>query len=126
MIKFTKVKILWNNLFRFSEPEKVLSAVFKSSFINFFARIFGYLKNFIIAILLGFSYQTDGFFMAISLIGIFLIFVDVFDSIGVPFEVQIFFTPLPFYGIGIVWVANLNPIQSDCGAFLCLQIGLLR
>jgi len=84
LIKFTKVKILWNNLFRFSEPEKVLSAVFKSSFINFFARIFGYLKNFIIAILLGFSYQTDGFFMAISLIGIFLIFVDVFDSIGVP------------------------------------------
>ena len=84
MIKFTKVKILWNNLFRFSEPEKVLGAVFKSSFINFFARAFGYLKNFVIAILLGFSYQTDGFFMAISLIGIFLIFVDVFDSIGVP------------------------------------------
>ena len=84
MIKFTKVKILWNNLFRFSEPEKVLSAVFKSSFINFFARAFGYLKNFVIAILLGFSYQTDGFFMAISLIGIFLIFVNVFDSIGVP------------------------------------------
>jgi len=84
LIKFTKVKILWNNLFRFSEPEKVLSAVFKSSFINFFARAFGYLKNFVIAILLGFSYQTDGFFMAISLIGIFLIFVNVFDSIGVP------------------------------------------
>ncbi|MCS7263186.1 MAG: MATE family efflux transporter [Aquificaceae bacterium] len=37
-----------------------------------------------VAVLLGFSYQTDGFFMALALAGIFLTFADVFDSIGVP------------------------------------------
>ncbi|SHK41389.1 lipid II flippase MurJ [Thermocrinis minervae] len=68
----------------FSKPERILEAVLKTSLINLFARGFGYLKNLSIAILLGFSHQTDGFFMAFSLMGIFLIFVDVFDSIGVP------------------------------------------
>ncbi|MGB9935613.1 MULTISPECIES: lipid II flippase MurJ [Thermodesulfovibrio] len=64
--------------------EKVLDAIFRSSFLNLIARGFGYAKHLSIAILLGFSSQTDGFFMALSLLGIFLIFADVFDSIGVP------------------------------------------
>ncbi len=71
-------------LFNPKRQEKVLEAVVKSSFINLIARGFGYFRSVAIAVLLGFSYQTDAFFMALSLMGIFLIFVDVFDSIGVP------------------------------------------
>ncbi|KUK13316.1 MAG: Uncharacterized protein XD52_1404 [bacterium 42_11] len=66
------------------KEEGVLEALFKSSILNLLARTLGYLKNFAIAILLGFSVKTDGYFMALSLLGIFLIFADVFDSIGVP------------------------------------------
>lgn len=66
------------------KPESIRHAIIKTSTINLLARGFGYLKHLAIAILLGFSYQTDAFFMALSLLGIFLIFVDVFDSIGVP------------------------------------------
>lgn len=66
------------------KPESIRHAIIKTSTINLLARGFGYLKHLAIAILLGFSYQTDAFFMAISLLGVFMIFVDVFDSIGVP------------------------------------------
>ena len=66
------------------KTESIKEALLKTSFINLLARILGYLKQVSIAILLGFSYQTDAFFMALSLIGVFLIFVDVFDSLGVP------------------------------------------
>jgi len=66
------------------KPESIRHAIIKTSTINLLARGFGYLRQLAIAILLGFSYQTDAFFMALSLLGIFLIFVDVFDSIGVP------------------------------------------
>ncbi len=71
------------------KPESIRHAIIKTSTINLLARGFGYLKHLAIAILLGFSYQTDAFFMALSLLGVFLIFVDVFDSIGVP---QLVFT----------------------------------
>ncbi|MCX8127500.1 MAG: murein biosynthesis integral membrane protein MurJ, partial [Synergistetes bacterium] len=64
--------------------EKVLEAVIRSSFLNLLARGIGYLKNVAIAVLLGFSAKTDGYFMALSLLGIFIIFSDVFESIGVP------------------------------------------
>lgn len=67
-----------------NKAERVLDAVIRSSVINLIARGLGYGRSVAIAVLLGFSYQTDAFFMALSLIGIFLIFVDVFDSIGVP------------------------------------------
>jgi putative peptidoglycan lipid II flippase len=67
-----------------SKAETVLEGAIRSSLLNLFARAFGYGKSVAIAVLLGFSYQTDAFFMALSLIGLFLIFADVFDSIGVP------------------------------------------
>lgn len=67
-----------------NKAETVKEALIKSSIINLFARGFGYLKHLSIAYLLGFSFQTDAVFMALSLLGIFLMFVDVFDSIGVP------------------------------------------
>ena len=66
------------------KTESIKEALLKTSFINLLARILGYLKQVSIAILLGFSYQTDAFFMALSLIGVFMIFVDVFDSLGIP------------------------------------------
>lgn len=65
-------------------PETVLQGAIRSSVINVLARGIGYFRNVAIAVLLGFSYQTDGFFMALALVGVFLIFADVFDSIGVP------------------------------------------
>ena len=73
------------NLFTLSsKPEAIRYALIRSSFLNLLARFAGYLKHLSIAILLGFSYQTDAVFMSLSLLGIFLIFADVFDSIGVP------------------------------------------
>ncbi|MBU0700670.1 murein biosynthesis integral membrane protein MurJ [bacterium] len=66
------------------KQEKVLDAILRSSAINIAARGFGYIKNVAIAILIGFNAQTDAFFMALTLIGIFFTFADVFDSIGVP------------------------------------------
>ncbi|MGC8979166.1 lipid II flippase MurJ [Caldisericum sp.] len=67
-----------------NKAETVKEALVKSSVINIIAKGFGYFKNLSIAYLLGFSYQTDAIFMALSLLGIFLIFADVFDSIGIP------------------------------------------
>jgi len=66
------------------KQEKVLDAILRSSAINIAARGFGYVKNVAIAVLIGFNAQTDAFFMALTLISIFLTFADVFDSIGVP------------------------------------------
>jgi len=56
-------------LLNLSKEEKVFHAVVKSSFVNLLARGFRYIKNVAIAVLLGFSYQTDAFFMALSLLG---------------------------------------------------------
>ena len=73
------------NLFNLSsKPEAIRHALIRSSFLNLLARGAGYLKHLSIAILLGFSYKTDAVFMALSLLGLFLLFADVFDSIGVP------------------------------------------
>jgi len=64
--------------------ETVLQAIFRSSFINLFARLFGYLKQVTIAVLVGFNLNTDSFFLALGLLGLFLTFTDVFDSLGIP------------------------------------------
>ena len=64
--------------------ETVLQAVLKSSFLNILARGFGYLKQVSIAVSIGFSLDTDAFFLALGLLGLFLTFTDVFDSLGVP------------------------------------------
>ncbi|QER41945.1 murein biosynthesis integral membrane protein MurJ [Thermodesulfobacterium sp. TA1] len=81
----SKIKQILSEIFVLNtKPESIRYALIRSSFLNLFARFAGYLKHLAIAILLGFSYQTDAVFMALSLLGIFLIFADVFDSIGVP------------------------------------------
>lgn len=87
MEKSFKIKELFLNykkLFEIDKAETVLEGIVKSSFLNLIARGFGYLKYVAIAVLIGFNHQTDSFFMALSLIGFFIIFVDVFDSVGVP------------------------------------------
>ncbi|NPA14033.1 MAG: murein biosynthesis integral membrane protein MurJ, partial [Aquificae bacterium] len=71
------------NLFRPSK-EGVIQAIFKTSALNFLARVFGYLKQVSIAVLIGFSFDTDAFFLALSILGIFLTFTQVFDSLGIP------------------------------------------
>ncbi len=67
-----------------SRAERVLEALLRGTFFNLLARAFGYFKNVAIAVLIGFGAGTDAFFMALGLLGIFLIFVDMFDSLGVP------------------------------------------
>ena len=71
-------------IFDIRKEERVFDAILRSSFLNLIAKGSGYLRSVAVAVLLGFSAKTDAFFMALSLIGIFLIFADVFDSIGVP------------------------------------------
>jgi len=79
-----KLKLWVARLFKIEGKERVLDAVIRSSFINLLARVSGYLKNVAIVVILGFGYQTDAFFMALSLVSLLLIFGDVFDSVGVP------------------------------------------
>jgi hypothetical protein len=47
-------------------------------------------------------------------------------TIGLPIELQAFVTPLPFAGIGITGLANINPKRAFAGAFLTLQVGKIR
>jgi hypothetical protein len=49
-----------------------------------------------------------------------------FLTVGVPIEVQLFWTPLSSLGIGIYGFANLNRQKSFAGALLCVQIGKLQ
>ncbi len=68
----------------FSKKESVQEALWKSSALSFLSRVLGYIKYLAIAVFLGFNSKTDDYFMAIGLLGLFTIFVDVFNSIGVP------------------------------------------
>jgi hypothetical protein len=49
-----------------------------------------------------------------------------FHTVGMPLEAQAFFTPLPFFGLGLELYANLNPVRSYKGLNFCLQFGRLR
>jgi hypothetical protein len=49
-----------------------------------------------------------------------------FITVGIPVEAQLFWTPLPFFGIGFYGFANLNTEKSFVGALLCIQFGILR
>jgi len=64
--------------------ESILQAIFKASIINFLSKFFGYLRQLIIAVLVGFNADTDAFFLAFSLLGLFLIFTETFDTLGIP------------------------------------------
>lgn len=68
----------------------VVRLLFKTSSINVASRIFGYLRTFSIAILLGFSLDTDAVFLALSIIGLFILFSESFDTVGVSKLVRLF------------------------------------
>lgn len=44
-------------------------------------------------------------------------------TVGVPFEVQFFLKPIPYVGIGLIGLANLNLEAPAFGALLGIQIG---
>lgn len=48
---------------------------------------------------------------------------DLFSTIGLPLEVQLFARPFRFIGVGIYGFANVNPEQSFLGATFSVQIG---
>ncbi len=64
--------------------ENIAQAIFKASIINLFTKFFGYLRQVIIATFIGFNLNTDAFFLAFSLLGLFLIFTEILDSLGIP------------------------------------------
>jgi hypothetical protein len=49
-----------------------------------------------------------------------------FTTVGIPIQGRLFFTPLPFLGVGIYPFANLNLKDIPVGLLLCVQIGKLR
>ncbi|MDR1452483.1 MAG: hypothetical protein LBJ25_00700 [Candidatus Margulisbacteria bacterium] len=69
---------------KLARPETIKRALFTTSALNFAARCAGYLKNIAIAALLGFNYQTDAYFFAAGIIGIFAIFSGTVYSVGIP------------------------------------------
>ncbi|MDR2431029.1 MAG: hypothetical protein LBD99_02070, partial [Candidatus Margulisbacteria bacterium] len=71
-----------------TKPEAIKKALVTTSGLYFISKAAGYLKNFAIAAFLGFSYQTDAFFFAVGIIGIFSIFSNAFDSVGIPYLVR--------------------------------------
>jgi putative peptidoglycan lipid II flippase len=71
-----------------TRPEAIKKALVTTSALYGVSKVAGYLKNFAIAAFLGFSYQTDAFFFAVGIIGIFSIFSSAFDSVGVPYLVK--------------------------------------
>jgi len=48
---------------------------------------------------------------------------ELFATIGLPLEVQLFVRPFRFIGVGIYGFANVNPEQSFTGATFSVQIG---
>ena len=47
-------------------------------------------------------------------------------TFGVPVEIQLFYTPLSFAGIGLQGFANFNKEENLYGILLCLQFGILQ
>ena len=49
-----------------------------------------------------------------------------FFTLGIPAEIQAFFTPFSILGIGVTLYGNLNFEKSFAGLMFCIQIGNLR
>ncbi len=47
-------------------------------------------------------------------------------TVGIPAEVQLFWTPIEFLGIGLTGFGNLNPEKSYAGVMLMLRVGRLH
>jgi hypothetical protein len=46
--------------------------------------------------------------------------------LSVPLEMQLFLTPLPAFGVGIILIGSINRESATFGMMVCLQYGLLR
>ena len=85
-----------------------------------------------LALMIGYSTKTPGSSGYVSVAGgISYVrgaksYVDRISTIGLPIEVQMFFTPFSVAGIGWQIIANINPERSFFGLLLCLQTGKLR
>ena len=66
------------------KPESIRSALLKSSMINLLARGINYLRYVVIAVYLGFTFETDAFFLALSIMGVFLVAAAALETLGVP------------------------------------------
>ncbi len=49
-----------------------------------------------------------------------------FSTVGIPYELQLFITPIPALGVGLSFSGSLNNEASYAGILLCMQYGLLR
>lgn len=87
------------------------------SLINIFSRIFGFLKYFSIAVLLGYSYQTDAVFLALSLVGIFIVLSEAFDTVGMRKSIQLMNTDELYYKH---YITNLFIFAVSCGLTILL------
>ncbi len=47
------------------------------------------------------------------------------NTVGLPVELQLFVTPTPYVGIGIIGFSNVNSVKTVSGAVLALQFGNL-
>lgn len=68
--------------------QRLSSALISSTFINIATKLFIYLRYVSIGIILGYQLGTDAFFVALGLISVLLIFVDAFDSFGIPMLIE--------------------------------------
>jgi len=81
-----------------------------------------------VAVLVGYSSkkpQSHGYFSiatGVSYVG----GTAVEATFGIPAEVQLFYTPLSFMGVGLQVFANFNKEKTFGGVLLCLQFGKLR
>ncbi len=64
--------------------ENIRHALIRGSAINLMARIMGYLKYVLIAIYMGFSAETDAFFLAMAIVGFLAVFANALETVGVP------------------------------------------
>ena len=81
-----------------------------------------------VAFLIGYSSkrpQSHGYFSIA--IGVSRVAGSAIDAtFGIPIELQLFYTPLSFVGIGLLGFADFNKEETFGGALLCLQFGKLR
>ena len=47
------------------------------------------------------------------------------NTVNIPLEIQLFTTPTPYVGIGLIGFSNINSVNVVSGAFLALQFGNL-
>jgi len=90
-----------------------------------------------VALLYGRAYQTD-YWIASASMGLSLLRAELFtpreglvdqagtSAIGIPFQAQLFITPLSALGVGLTVTSNINELRSYTSSTLCVRFGILR